>query len=862
MRNFCRTLTMSMVAALVAAGALAFADVQARSVSYDLNIPAEDLTAALQSFAIVSHHKLLYKAELTAGKSSRALKGRFTAHEAMDLLLSGTGLSYEITGSSVVLIKNQTDAKTSDLQGEAVSPMAVPSSPIGGGPPVLMAQDNAPASSPSAEARGAANPDAASTPSGEEKSGLAEIIVTANKRAENLQDIGAGISVVSDTQLDTLQANSLADYIQQVPGVAMQSLGAAGYGAIEIRGISPQSVGATVATYIDDIPVGGSSAVAEGGEFTPDLDPADIQRVEVLKGPQGTLYGASSLGGVIKYVTKQPSLTGSEGNFTEEIENVDHGQLGGKVRGSYSTPVTDELAVRVSGYYRWIPGYIDDLGISGKNANNGTDWGLRGTVLWKPTGELSVNFNAMTQQLRQNGFNTADYNPTTQRPIYGSLDEFRYTQEYFEYKTDLFSVEVNYETPYGSFLSATSYSDVKPVDAGDATYDLEGLANIGPNNPAQYVSHHYDNQETEELRFTSKRLGNFEFLAGAFFQHESLSDGDEFLTYEAGGRTIDTTAPNLGDAERAGTLQETAGFLNATYYVLPTFDLTVGYRYSDIKQDEMRISQGLLYVGDETTVQYSNQTVNQTASTYLADARLHVTSDVMLYLRAASGYRPGGVRAAIPGAPPDFSPYYTSDSIWSYETGIKAKALDGKLTVDADAFWIDWSNIQTLVYIGYFNTDGNGGHAVSRGLELQSNYVPIHGLSLKANAAWTDAIFNSTDASVHVVAGQRLYYVPELQGSVGADYSWPIGRYQADVGADWNYTGAEYDNTNYLLPSYSLVNIHTGLKWDRLSLNLFVKNATDKHALVGDTGYFPGFIPWTVVVNQPLTVGLSFSQHF
>ena len=261
---------------------------------------------------------------------------------------------------------------------------------------------------------------------------LQEVIVTANRRLENIQDIGSGISVVGEAQLDTLQANSLADFIQQVPGVAIQSFGAPGYGSIEIRGVSPQSVGATVSTYIDNIPFGGSSAVSEGGEFTPDLDPADIQRVEVLKGPQGTLYGASSLGGVIKYVTKQPSLIQPEGSLTEEVESVDHGDVGGKVRGSYSTPLTDGLAVRVSGYYRWIPGYIDDVGFNGKNTNNGTDWGLRATLLWKPTTDLSINLNAMRQQSRQNGFNTVDYDPTTLRPLYGDLSEHRFSQEYFE----------------------------------------------------------------------------------------------------------------------------------------------------------------------------------------------------------------------------------------------------------------------------------------------------------------------------------------------------------------------------------------------------------------------------------------------
>lgn len=696
----------------------------------------------------------------------------------------------------------------------------------------------------------------------EDTAQLQEVIVTANKREENLQDIGAGISVVGAPQLDALAANSLADFIQEVPGVSLQSFGAPGYGSIAIRGVSPQSVGATVSTYIDDIPVGGSSAVGEGGEYTPDLDPADIERVEVLKGPQGTLYGASSLGGVIKYVTKQPSLTQSEGNFTEEVEHVDHGQVGGKVRGSYSTPVTDDLAVRVSGYYRWIPGYIDDVGFAGKNANNGYDWGIRGTALWKPTSDLTVNLNAMVQQSKQNGYDTVDYDPNTLKPLYGALSELRYVQEYFQYRTELYSLEINDELPFGSLLSATSFNSIKPTQSSDATVDLLGFGIVGPDNPSAALGHHQDQQESEELRFTSHRLGNFEFLAGAFFQHESLTDGTTFVTYNAGGRTVDTSAPYLGYGERAGKLTEAAGFFNVTYYILPKLDATVGYRHSDITQNRLSWDQGLVYVGDETTVEHIDQDTKQSSNTYMGGLRWHVTDDVMLYLRAASGYRPGGVRTPIPGAPPDFGTSYNSDNIWSYETGIKAKAFDGKLTIDADGFWVNWDNIQALVYIGRFNTDGNGGHALSRGVELQTNYVPIRGLTFSANGALTDAFFKDNDPSVLVTAGQRLFFVPRLQGSLAVDYTWPIGHYQANVGADWSYTDTELDITNYPLPSYSLVNLHGGFRWNNLNLNLYVKNATDKHAFVGDLGYYAGFPPYTVTVNQPLTVGVSFTQHF
>jgi iron complex outermembrane recepter protein len=693
---------------------------------------------------------------------------------------------------------------------------------------------------------------------------LQEIIVTANKRAENLQSIGAGISVVSEERLDQLGANSLADFLQDVPGVNLQSFGAPGYGSIEIRGISPQSVGATVSTYIDNIPVGGSSSVGENGEFLPDLDPADIQRVEVLKGPQGTLYGASSLGGVIKYVTKQPSLTQPEATITEEFEQVDHGDFGGKVRASASTPVTDDLAIRLSGYYRWIPGYIDDIGVSGKDANNGYDWGMRATVLWKPTSDLSVNVNAMQQESRQNAYNNVDLNVTTLRPLYGDLTQLRYTPEFFAYKTSLYSAEINYEQPYGSFLSASSFNAIHPTLATDLTPYYIGLDGIGPSAPASGVGHHDDQQETEELRFTSNRLGKFEFLTGLFFQHESLTDGTNYVSFEPGGLTPNPSVPYLGYGDRGGTLNEYAGFFNTTYYIVPTLDVTFGYRYSDIRQNRVSWDGGVLYEGNNTTVENFQQSSSQSSDTYMAGARWHVTDDVMFYLRAASGYRPGGVRTPLPGAPADFGNVYYSDNIWSYETGVKVTALGGRLTVDTDLFWINWDNIQALVTIGQFNTDGNGGHALSRGVEMQATYVPVNALTLRANFSYTDAFFKYADPSVLVTSpGQRLFFVPELQGSISADYNWSMGKFKANAGGDWSYTGDQYDITNYLLPSFSVVNAHAGLKWNNDTLNIFVRNLADKRAIVGDTGYYPTFYSlYTVTVNQPRTVGISFSQHF
>ena len=188
------------------------------------------------------------------------------------------------------------------------------------------------------------------------------------------------------------------------------------------------------------------------------------------------------------------------------------------------------------------------------------------------------------------------------------------------------------------------------------------------------------------------------------------------------------------------------------------------------------------------------------------------------------------------------------------------------LTVDTlDLFWINWDNIQALVTIGQFNTDGNGGHALSRGVETQAAYVPVNALTLRANFSYTDAFFKYADPSVLVTSpGQRLFFVPELQGSISADYNLVDGEIQGQRGAATGATPATSTTSALsLLPSYSVVNAHAGLKWNNETLNLYVRNLADKRAIVGDTGYYPAYYSlYTVTVNQPRTVGISFTQHF
>jgi outer membrane receptor protein involved in Fe transport len=698
------------------------------------------------------------------------------------------------------------------------------------------------------------------------QSAMQEIVVTAGKREQALSTVPQGISVVTGKQLDARAAKSLADFIALTPGVSLQSSGTPGYGKIEIRGISPQVVAATVATYIDDVPISSSSQIARGGLFSPDLDPSEVDRVEVLKGPQGTLYGASSLGGVIKYVLKKPSLTTTEFNTSEELSAFDNGRFGTRLRASVTTPlITDTLGVSVSGYYRHDAGYIDDVGFGGKGVNDGNSWGARGALYWKPTSNVSVNLSAQIQNTATHGYSAVDLDWKTLKPLYGWNKESRSTPEGLRTRSEIYAATFKWDTAIGSLLSSSGYTHIAPRETTDLTYNYAAPGTpIDFSTPGAALGSHVNNQFTQEVRYTSARFGPLDFIAGGFYQHAHLNDQENYTTFTTAG-VPNPTAPSLGENYGRGTLDEYAGFITATVHLSDQIDFTGGYRHSHIDQHRDTVQGGYLY-GIPDFSRVTDLSTSENSDTYQGGARWRPTKNLMFYVRAASGYRPGGPRSLPPAAPAGLAPYYKSDSIWSYEAGTKLSALDGRLTLDADVFRIDWSKIQTTVAYGGFFAVGNAGKARSQGGELQASFEPVRGFVLSGNAAYTDAKYREDAPEVSVVKGERVSYVPKWTATVGADYSWALNeRLKAHVGGDYDYKSSIFDNLAepYTMPGYATFNLRGGVETKAFTVNLYVKNLTNKHAIVGTSqGYYSFFNPFIVIVNEPRSYGVSFSQKF
>ena len=294
--------------------------------------------------------------------------------------------------------------------------------------------------------------------------------------------------------------------------------------------------------------------------------------MEVLKGPQGTLYGASSMGGVIKYVTRDPSLTATEVTLSEDGNYVEHGSAGVKMRGAFSAPLIDGiLGIRASAYYRHDPGFVDDIGVQGSGVGRNNDSGGRLALLYKPSEAVSIKLTAMIQETRQIGLSVGDTNTTNFLPTYGPYDQLRYEREGFDESTRLYSAEIHYQVGLFDFLSASGYSQMYPTGLSDDTlaFQAYGLGPVSPANPAQDVSHDDTEKFTQEFRLTSARLGIAEFIFGAFYQHER----DEFSFID----TL-TLTPSVNFAYRgaSGTLSEYAGFGDATLYFSPTIRSDLG----------------------------------------------------------------------------------------------------------------------------------------------------------------------------------------------------------------------------------------------------------------------------------------------
>jgi outer membrane receptor protein involved in Fe transport len=702
-----------------------------------------------------------------------------------------------------------------------------------------------------------------------------DIIVTANKRAERQLDVPSAITAFRGSDLLDDGYTSLKDYLALTPGVQVSQAG--GGGTPIIRGLTTgTNLGAIVGIVVDGAPVGPSSSFNLGGANSTDLDPIDLERVEVLKGPQGTLYGANTLGGLISYTFARPDLSSVTAIARAEVSGTEHGGTSFSVRGAVSAPIVrDKFAARVSGYIDHPAGFVDNdvAGIS--DFNKARNWGINGSLRFEPTPELSINIVGFHQRVNQLG---QDY------VIYGAdrepVTDLHYDQQlYNKYRktSNVLIGTVDYDLGFGNLTSVSSYQKIDSYIVLNALtftaqlpfFTLFGGAPVPPGTAAGADAKGPIKKFSQELRLASSGDGPLQYVVGAFYTHEKARTSTNVVGFDADFAAVPTLDPAIGFGVN-DTYKEIAGFGNLTYKFSDAFDLTGGLRIGRITQgynqtfygsdatafNTFLALQGLSPVPADTGTTRGEETVK----TYLATARYHFSPDGMIYARYATGFRPGGPNFTVPGLPPSFQ----ADSTENFEGGVKTKFWGGKGTIDISGFYMRWKDILIQVSSGGLNAYTNGGNARVYGVEGALTLQPIEGLTLAGTLSYNDAKITSIDplAAASIGVGDPLPNNPKWSGSLALDYRTPVsGEWQAVVGATAKFVGERHSalrssllNPDYILPNYALFDLRAGVESDRVDIGLFVRNLTDKRAQLSATTA-SGINE--ILIQRPRTFGAS-----
>jgi outer membrane receptor protein involved in Fe transport len=735
------------------------------------------------------------------------------------------------------------------------------------------------------------------------------IIVTAQRRAQTLIEVPQSVSVVGGDTLERQEATSFQDYAALVPGLNITQENP-GESRVILRGINTGSVGSTVSVYIDETPFGSSGSLSNGGILAGDFDTFDVARIEVLRGPQGTLYGANSLGGTIKFVTVAPRLGEFELRGQAGVEFVRGGDAGWLGNAVVNIPLGDTLAFRASAFYRDNPGYIDAAGRNARDVNGNTSYGGRASLLFQPSDRLSIRLLALAQNIRTDSPSVYTADPQSFAPVdpltglaIDAPAHFERIAEANNVDYRLYSGTLNWDLGFASLTSATSYGTLDQHKFNDVSNtNIRDLAELfyAPTAPGTiglaFQNDITTDKFTQEIRLASPDESRLEWLVGAYYTHEKSGLFQLTLPFSLATEQVlspeITLAPGVTIPQLIlGTLdskyEEIAGFASLTWHVSSRFDITAGGRYSHNSQNSVQFSSQL---GTESTIVGDS---SQGVFTWSVAPRLELNDRVSLYARVAKGYRPGGPNAVPPNPPAGFPTSFEADTLVSYEIGVRGETVDHSFGFDASVFHLDWNNILiTTVFIDpdtgiAFGLNGNGRGARSNGAEVTATLRPARGLTAILNIAYTDAqLLDDTtpeDGAINLtggLAGDRLPYTPKWAGNLSVDYDWAMGGTRAYVGANLHLAGdqpaafsadyrAAFGHT-LMLDGYATLDLRAGVDFDRFSISAYIRNLTDSGGLVSATYPYtvtPGVgganIPLALVSSiRPRTIGVTLGARF
>ena len=700
-----------------------------------------------------------------------------------------------------------------------------------------------------------------------------EIIVTATKRSADIQDVAGAITAVGAQQLDDMGVDDFRELATAVPSLTFVPTSNSTT-KIVLRGISTgnnyDATSSATGLYLDDVPMG--SAYGPGGT---EINLIDLARVEVLRGPQGTLYGAGSLGGTVRFVTRQPELD-HFGGMIEGDASVTEGATGSGVSAVLNVPlIENQMAARFVAYHREQDGYISSPTLGDDEINRSHLNGGRAALLWEPNANWSFNLSGLYQDTFVNGGNFVDTD-LAGNPLAGDLTQsIAIIQTPVEIRSAIGSFVVNGDLGWADLTWASSYGNFDRLQVVDTTPTATGrgalLAAIGllGLTDADTIPETFYSEDTSyqtELRLASPEGGDFDWLVGLFYQDYELA-GNRTINVND-GPTYLTTALN-GDL--AQTRVTTALFGDVTWRFAPRWSVAVGGRFAMIEAENFQELTGFAVGGGPIT---SETTGDDEYFTPRVELSFKPSEDVLLYALYSEGYRAGGPNLQYPafaGTPPAT---YAPDTVANYEIGAKTEWMQGRLVLNAAAFLEEFDDLQVVGRIGplslpYF---ANVSAAETSGLEIELGARPTDNLALNFALTYTDAQFTEASAAINVVDGDRIPQIPEWTLSGSADYTLPVtAGLDAFFHLDGRYVGASPADTtaiakanNLELDAYSVFNGRVGIETENgFRASLFVQNLTDErgelNTMIAD-GLTPARLRTTILT--PRTIGIQLAQEF
>ena len=727
--------------------------------------------------------------------------------------------------------------------------------------------------------------------------GLDEIVVTATRRSESIQTVPMSITAITEVALENRAATQFFDYASAIPNLSFgysgggQSAGLASSRQVAIRGIAGDE---TTAFYIDDTPVPVS------------IDPqaVDVAQIEVLRGPQGTLYGALSMGGALRVLTEQPDTQHMAILAHGSVSTTDHAAKANyQTDASLNLPlIDDKLAARFSGYHAELGGYFkryaENTGGTINDVGQTTTDGGQVAMLWKITDDLSATPRVIYQRTELNGlpFSTVNYNASSLTPInirptgLVQVQSFDIPESSRDEWT-LTSLDFKYHRPFGTIVFSSSYFNRRTADVEDQTAAIAQVFGVAPL-PTSITDLNHPRIQTEELRFASSFSGPFQLVGGLYYEHTNTSGVGFPPNYVSGldaatGGSFGTDLVYYYNNGRSVQI-ETAPYAEATYDITEHWRATAGIRSTRVESILGPVTADGIANGGPTTVAQTTST--QTTVTPKYSLQYRFTPDNQVYATVAKGFRPGtpsggvvpeslcGADLAALGLKSGVIGPVQPDTVWSYELGEKSAWLDKRLTVNADVFRINWDKIQQTVLLACgFPFLANAGAARSQGAEIDINARVIDDLTLEFSAGYDDAKFTETVSGVLFQSGDRIPQVPRESAQLGADYEFPISNDIAGFAhADYRYVGNSWSTNNALTnpatgrvvplirPSYRIADLRGGIKYGKTEYALYIKNLTNEYANLSDTNAISlqATGQSRVAISPPRTIGLEFRYRY